>query len=185
MIKKLKLLTIAAALVLVVASPADAREFASFMLSVYQGESNWGGPVTASTQIKKKMTQVEVPQGMSLDISFFQVIGGGTACFPDTVDYEGWFVVRENRGSPRAEFYFKAFGKDSSPGHKYVLHLNGVFLPDDNFPPSEGSTATMYATDWEMSTEGKGQDRHNTCTGDDEFRFEAEEMVRVTVTRTG
>jgi len=65
------------------------------------------------------------------------------------------------------------------------LHLNGYFSPENNFPPAVGATVTLFATDWEMSTEGKGQDRHNTCTGDDDFPFEAEEdMVRVTVTRT-
>ena len=92
--------------------------------------------------------------------------------------------MRENRGSPSAEFYFEAFGKDSSPGHKYVLHLNGFFIPEDNFAPAVSTTVTMYATDWEMSTEGKGQDRKNTCTGEDEFDFVPADMVTITVKRT-
>ena len=64
MIKKLKLLTIAVALIFAVAGPADAREFASFDLLVEQlnpaisGNDFWGAH-PAHAQIKKKMDHVD------------------------------------------------------------------------------------------------------------------------------
>ena len=98
MIKKLKLLTIGAALVLAVAGPANAREWAHFQLTVDSASHSIWGSVEASTLIKKKMTQVEgsYPPGMHLNISFLQNELNGASSFDDG-SYDGWFVVKQAR----------------------------------------------------------------------------------------
>ena len=130
---------------------------------------------------------------MDLNISFFENMlydnGSGSKCFPgdtpllDDYHYEGPFGVWQDRdGTAHATFYFSANGTNDTEGHKYVLHLMGGFVPDIDFPLMDGGTAIMVATHWEMSTEGRGQDRKNTCTGD--HPFDTDNEVRVLVTRT-
>ena len=165
-----------ALLILVLAGPANARESGLFSFDAMGDVSGYD---ENRNTIKKKTTQLvsSWPPGMFLDISFFQAVnfknGSGADCFPDG-DYTGPFVVLQQRdGSARVDFYFVANGTDGSPDHKYVLQLFGTFDDPGNFPPALGSSIIMSAPAWLMSTEGRGQARKVTCTGDGDAGFAA------------
>ena len=176
-----------AMLILLFAGPADSRESGTFH---YLVAGNISGEDERGNQIKKKNTTLWVSQpGMELNISFFQAEnfknGSGAVCFPGDPNpdgkYTGPFVVSQERdGSAHVDFYFRASGTNGSLDHKYRLELFGTFDDDTNFPPAVGpSGVVMAASAWLMSTEGKGQDRKVTWTGDGDSGFAA----TVTVTR--
>jgi hypothetical protein len=169
-------------LALLLAGPVSARETGRFHFSAI---GDVVGEDEANNRLKKNNNVLwgSYPPGMALDISYFQAVnfqnGSGSDCFPDGV-YSGPFVVsQENDGSALVDFYFVASGTDGSTDHKYVLHLLGTFDDPGNFPPITGTPIVMSAPAWMMTTEGKGQARKVTCTGDGDAGF----VATVTVTR--
>ena len=175
-----------AILILLLAGPADAREYGRYHFLAIGDVS---GEHENSIRIRKKMSQLESswPPGMELDISFFKDLdfnnGDGAVCFPggpglDDGHYEGPFVISQNRnGTAQVDFYFVANGTDGSPDHKYVLQLFGTFIPANNFPPTLDTEVVMSAPAWLMLTEGRGQARKVTCIGDGDSGFAATVIV--------
>ena len=98
-------------------------------------------------------------------------------CFPDFGDPAVGFnaqmqLTRNNSGAAQAILWFRGFSEDGKETEvKYELTLvDPVGWRDDSgglvteFPPI-GTSIWMNATEWTMTTEGKGQLKKVSCTG--------------------
>ena len=159
--------------VLLSAGAVGARESATFR---YTLSGDVMGEDTTRSQIKNNNTVLwsSFNPGPALDISHFLAEefdnGSGAGCFGGG-EFEGSFqILQERDGSALLHFYFEAFDNNGQGDHKYVLTLLGEFDDPFNFPPAapgSGDSDVQFQSDaWEMTTEGRGQDRKVTCTGD-------------------
>ncbi len=121
---------------------------------------------------------------MPLDLSFFTGMDDpktpqidGEICFRDPITGSSIFIGAMIISQPQkkapeqghVQFFFTAFGNDGTPDIKYQLEMFGTFDNPANWLPDPGTSTTLNVTDWKMGTEGKGQNRKISCTGDGGF----------------
>ena len=102
-----------------------------------------------------------------------ELVQGGDNCFSDQLSplKASLQIMEDNDGSARVNIYFTAWSSDGKATEiKYWLilvdsagwaGLDGV----DDFPP-RGTTVTMEPDYWAMITEGRGQLKKVSCTGE-------------------
>lgn len=159
--------------ILISAGAAGARESATFRYTFSFGIL---GADTTRTQVKNRNPVLwsSFNPDPTLDIGFLQAEifdnGSGADCFQGG-EFEGPFQIWQERdGTARLAFYFNASDTDGGGDHKYVLTLVGPYDDPTNFPPaapgSGDSDVRILSDEWVLTTEGRGQDRRVTCTGD-------------------
>ena len=167
------IIALLALFVLLSAGAVGARDSATFRYTLNGAVT---GEDTTRSQIKNKNTVLwsSFNPGPALDISFFHAEefdnGSGANCFAGG-EFDGPFqILQERDGSALLHFYFEAFDNNGQGVHKYVLTLLGEYDDPLNFPPAQpgsGDSDVLFQSDaWDMTTEGRGQDRKVTCTGD-------------------
>ena len=132
-----------------------------------------GGPQERVNGISKSSNQVVV-RDMTLNLTFFKTaLAEGKNCFSAGTFTSTLAINQPKKKVPsqaRFQFFFKAKGNDGTATEiKYLLEGQGTFDSPANWPPSKGTTTTATFTDWEMSTEGKGQNKKISCTGEGSF----------------
>ena len=138
-----------------------------------------GSDVIGGAPIKNKVTNGSKSIGgffdMPLDLSFV-----GKSCFTDPVTGSSTFIGAMIISQPQkkapeqgyVQFFFTAFGNDGTPGIKYMLEMFGIFGDPANWLPAPGTATILTVADWNMTTEGKGQNRKISCIGPGTFATE-------------
>ena len=133
-----------------------------------------GGPETRTQKLQPSSTQVIISKpGIALDLTYFQTaLAGGGICF-SADEFTGSLQIKtEKKNTPslaESFFFFHATGSDGVTEIKYVMTMNGQFTDPTNWPPAVGTQNTAIMTDWEIGTEGTGQHRRISCTGNGIF----------------
>lgn len=133
-----------------------------------------GGPEERTQQMQPSSTQVVISKpGIALDLAYFQTaLAGGGVCF-SAGEFTGPFQIKtKKKNTPslaESFFFFSATGSGGVTEIKYVMTMNGQFTDPTNWPPAVGTQNTAIMTDWELTTEGGGQNRKVSCTGEGIF----------------
>ena len=104
------------------------------------------------------------------DLSFFvKEFVGRAECFSTSAP--SFMEIGPDRdGSAHVTYGFNAFANDGATGVTYTLDMFGVFDDEANFPPTQSAPVNgMTLTLGELSTDAKGKDKKNSCTGDAAF----------------
>ncbi len=152
------------------AKTAGASE-ATFRVTLFGDVT--GGLETRTYKTQPSSTQVVLNDGIDVELAYLQTaIAGGGICF-SAGSYRGPMIIsavsKKNPSLAQCTFWFQATGSDGVTEIRYVLTMNGTFTDPDNWPSAVGTQNTVILTDWETKTNGKGQNRKVSCTGNGSF----------------